>query len=157
VPRHPERFDTVAALIKAHGFTLARRTQDHLPRAQHAVLLGDTLGELTFLYGLSDVAFIGGSLIKRGGHNMLEAAIWSIPLAAGPFMDNFQQLNDDLIACGALLIVNSAESLAEFFLNCQKHPDIAHNMGCAGRDYLLGNQGAVDKIHNRIVDLLAAQ
>ena len=157
VPRHPERFDAVAALIKSLGFNLARRAQDNLPNLQHQVFLGDTLGELIFLYGLADVAFIGGSLIPRGGHNMLEAALWGIPLSTGPFMDNFQQLNEDLIACGALTTVNSAEALAAFFLNCQNNEAIAQKIGKAGRDYLVGNQGALDKIYSRLVNLLANQ
>lgn len=154
VPRHPERFDSVAALIKSCNFTLARRSQDNVPGSQHQVLLGDTLGELTLLYGLADVAFIGGSLIPRGGHNMLEAALWGLPLATGPFMDNFLQLYEDLTACTALTTVTSAEELAEFFLSCQKTPSQAKAMGAAGLSYLQGNQGALAKIHHAIVDLI---
>jgi 3-deoxy-D-manno-octulosonic-acid transferase len=156
VPRHPERFDSVAALIKSQGFTLARRSKDNLPNAQQQILLGDTLGELTLLYGLADSAFIGGSLIKRGGHNMLEAALWGIPLATGPFMDNFAQLYADLSSCGALTTVSSADELAEFFLGCQNDPVRAKFMGAAGHDYLIGNQGALTKIQQAIINLLSS-
>ncbi|HMW46945.1 MAG TPA: lipid IV(A) 3-deoxy-D-manno-octulosonic acid transferase, partial [Cellvibrionaceae bacterium] len=128
VPRHPERFDAVAALIQAQGFTLARRSQDHLPKPHQQVLLGDTLGELTLLYGLAAAAFIGGSLIPRGGHNMLEAALWGIPIATGPHMDNFLQLHEDLSQCGALKTLQSANELAEFFQLAYTNPANAKQM-----------------------------
>ena len=154
VPRHPERFDAVANLIKAQGFSLARRSQDHLPKANQQVLLGDTLGELTLLYGLADAAFIGGSLIPRGGHNMLEAAIWSIPIATGPHMENFLQLHEDLTYCGALKTLHNAEELAAFFLLTITEAAIAKQMGTAGHDYLLSNQGALERINTAINQML---
>lgn len=154
VPRHPERFDTVAALIQAKGFSLARRSQDHLPRAEQQVLLGDTLGELTLLYGLADAAFIGGSLIPRGGHNMLEAALWAIPLATGPHMENFQQLHEELSQCGALTTLHTADELAEFFLHCYLDPAQAKQLGQAGFVYLVKNQGALARILAEITHLV---
>jgi 3-deoxy-D-manno-octulosonic-acid transferase len=154
VPRHPERFDTVAALIRAQGFNLCRRSLDNLPNSQQQVLLGDTLGELTLLYGLADFAFIGGSLIPRGGHNMLEAALWSIPLACGPHMENFLQLHSDLTASGALKTVHTADNLAELFLHCKTNTEKADAMGKAGFKYLIGNQGALDNIKFAIEHLI---
>lgn len=154
VPRHPERFDSVADLIQSKGFTLARRSKEHLPKPEHQVLLGDTLGELTLLYGLADAAFIGGSLIPRGGHNMLEASLWGIPLATGPHMDNFLQLHEDLSQCGALKTLQSADELAEFFLLTRSDPATATRMGKAGHTYLVNNQGALSKIKSAITQLI---
>lgn len=154
VPRHPERFNSVADLIKSQGFSLCRRSLEHLPDSQQQVLLGDTLGELSLLYGLADVAFIGGSLIPRGGHNMLEAALWAIPLACGPYMENFLQLHEDLSACGALQTLHTAQELADFFLHCQTHTEVAKTMGNAGHNYLTANQGALHNIERAIVNLI---
>lgn len=154
VPRHPERFDSVAHLIQARGFTLARRSKDHLPAPHQQVLLGDTLGELTLLYGLADAAFIGGSLIPRGGHNMLEAALWGIPIATGPHMDNFVQLHEDLSQCGALKTLQNADELAEFIKLTLTAPAIATQMGEAGHKYLISNQGALIRIKSAITQMV---
>ncbi|HEY7775276.1 MAG TPA: lipid IV(A) 3-deoxy-D-manno-octulosonic acid transferase, partial [Kineobactrum sp.] len=78
VPRHPERFESVAQVVRAEALTCARRSLQQSPEGVQ-VYLGDTMGELMLLFGVSDIAFIGGSLIERGGHNPLEAAAWGIP------------------------------------------------------------------------------
>ncbi|MEP6221516.1 lipid IV(A) 3-deoxy-D-manno-octulosonic acid transferase, partial [Marinobacter sp.] len=99
VPRHPERFDDVARLIDAMGLSLVRRSQsgsDGGGKVGSEVYLGDTMGELLMLYGASDVAFVGGSLIERGGHNPLEPAAWGIPVVSGPHIFNFETIYDRL-------------------------------------------------------------
>ena len=116
VPRHPERFDDVARLIDAMGLSLVRRSQsgsDGGGKVGSEVYLGDTMGELLMLYGASDVAFVGGSLIERGGHNPLEPAAWGIPVVSGPHIFNFETIYDRLDSGQGLFITDSAESLAQ--------------------------------------------
>ncbi|MBL4865422.1 MAG: lipid IV(A) 3-deoxy-D-manno-octulosonic acid transferase [Pseudomonadales bacterium] len=102
VPRHPERFDTVAQMIETHGFNMARRSlhdaeDNEKLMAGVDVLLGDTMGELLLLYGASDVAFVGGSLVSTGGHNVLEPLAYGVPAIVGPHMFNFQVISDLLL------------------------------------------------------------
>ena len=88
VPRHPERFDGVADQVREAGLSVARRSQQE-PAADAAVYLADTMGELLMLFGACDVAFVGGSLVPVGGHNLLEPAAWEKPVLTGPHLHNF--------------------------------------------------------------------
>ena len=89
VPRHPERFDSVARLVSDAGLLQVRRSQGGVPAAADQVLLGDTMGELVMLYACADVAFVGGSLVPNGGHNYLEPAALGLPVLSGPHRFNF--------------------------------------------------------------------
>lgn len=111
VPRHQERFDQVATQIRAAGFSLARRSL-HEAAAGGAVYLADTMGELLMLYGATDVAFVGGSLVSVGGHNLLEPALWSKPIVTGPVLHNFTLIAELLVSAGAQSVVTDAEQLA---------------------------------------------
>lgn len=111
VPRHPERFDTVAALIRQRGFTLARRSAATMD-TQTQVLLGDTMGELLTLYCAADVAFVGGSLLPIGGHNLLEPAAVPMPILQGPYTHNFRALTRAFLRHHGVQIVHDAASLA---------------------------------------------
>ena len=84
VPRHPERFAKAEQLTQEAGFKYTLRSSDAIPDAQTQVVIGDTMGELMLLYGIADLAFVGGSLVERGGHNPLEAAAHAIPVLMGP-------------------------------------------------------------------------
>ncbi len=109
-PRHPERFDEVDALVRNAGFACRRRTAP--PSGPADVLLLDTIGELPAAYGLGDVAFVGGSLVATGGHNLLEPAIQSRPVLFGPNTDNFALLADQMVSAGGGIRVADAEGLA---------------------------------------------
>ncbi len=115
VPRHPQRFDAVAAMVTQTGFTLQRRSalsEDQLDQPIEAdVLLGDSMGEMAMYFAASDVAFIGGSLLPLGGQNLIEACAVGTPVLIGPHTFNFAQATDDAIAAGACLRVDSAEQL----------------------------------------------
>uniref|UniRef100_UPI001866FC86 lipid IV(A) 3-deoxy-D-manno-octulosonic acid transferase n=1 Tax=Microbulbifer hainanensis TaxID=2735675 RepID=UPI001866FC86 len=89
VPRHPQRFDSVARLCRERGLNVLRRSDGGQPEPTHQVLLGDTMGELLQFYGACDVAFVGGSLVPVGGHNMIEPAAWGVPVICGPHLHNF--------------------------------------------------------------------
>lgn len=109
-PRHPERFDEVDALVRNAGFTCRRRTAP--PNGPADVLLLDTIGELPAAYGLGDVAFVGGSLVPTGGHNLLEPAIQRRPVLFGPNTDNFALLAEQMVRAGGGIRVADAEGLA---------------------------------------------
>jgi len=109
-PRHPERFDEVDALVRNAGFVCRRRTAPSTGPAD--VLLLDTIGELPAAYGLGDVAFVGGSLVATGGHNLLEPAIQARPVLFGPNTDNFALLAEQMVRAGGGIRVADAEALA---------------------------------------------
>jgi 3-deoxy-D-manno-octulosonic-acid transferase len=126
VPRHPQRFDEVSALIASLGLTSARRSvwapkpvaagsgadvPEPLP-ANVQVLLGDSMGELGAYYAAADLAFIGGSLLPLGGQNLIEACAAGVPVLIGPHTFNFTQATNDAIAAGAALRVQDPQELA---------------------------------------------
>jgi 3-deoxy-D-manno-octulosonic-acid transferase len=102
VPRHPERFDRVASLVRRRGFVLARRSGAQICPAEAAVYLGDSMGELGGSSRAADVAFVGGSLVPTGGHNLLEPAAAGLPVLAGPHTFNFLEVARLLREQGAM-------------------------------------------------------
>lgn len=155
VPRHPERFDDVARLIDSMGFSLGRRSQsgnDGVDRVGHEVYLGDTMGELLMLYGASDVAFVGGSLIERGGHNPLEPAAWGIPVLSGPHIFNFETIYERLDSGQGLYMTNSAESLAQCVVNLFSDKSSAQKAGHNALAVVNANRGALEKVVDGIVE-----
>jgi 3-deoxy-D-manno-octulosonic-acid transferase len=145
VPRHPERFDRVAALVAARGFAAARRSAGTVP-AGVAVYLGDTMGELPLLYAAADVAFVGGSLVPTGGHNPLEPAALGLPLLAGPHLHNFQRIAGLLGAAGALETVSDGSELGLQVAGYLADPARAAAAGTAGRGVVAQNRGALDRL-----------
>lgn len=151
VPRHPERFVTVENLIKNNQLsyqTLSDLKLDHsaVIAAQTNVILGNTMGDLPILYGLSDIAFIGGSLIERGGHNPLEAALHQLPMIMGQYTFNFQSVCDQLESAQALFIVNSNDQLTQKIKTLLQDPRLRTQMGLNGAQVLAQNQGALDRL-----------
>lgn len=154
VPRHPERFDDVARLIDAMGLSLVRRSQsgsDGGGKVGSEVYLGDTMGELLMLYGASDVAFVGGSLIERGGHNPLEPAAWGIPVVSGPHIFNFETIYDRLDSGQGLFITDSAESLAQCVVHLFSDRASAQKAGHNALAVVNANRGALEKVVDGIV------
>ena len=112
VPRHPERFKTVEKLISDSGFNYLKRSTNQIPTEQTQIVLGDTMGELLELYAMADIAFVGGSLVKQGGHNPLEPALHHIAIITGEYFFNFQVICEQLIeAQGMIVCTNSADDL----------------------------------------------
>lgn len=143
VPRHPERFERVAKLITAEGFSLQRRSTVEALQADTAVLLGDTMGELLLLFGLADIAFIGGSLVENGGHNSLEAAVWGLPILTGESDYNFAEISQLLQEEGALSKHADAASLADALVALALSKDQRVTAGAAGLAVLEANRGAL--------------
>ncbi|MBA4092757.1 MAG: 3-deoxy-D-manno-octulosonic acid transferase [Candidatus Accumulibacter sp.] len=112
VPRHPQRFDEVAALLDARGLRYCRRSRDELPDDATQVWLGDSMGEMAAWYAAADLALIGGSLLPFGGQNLIEAAACGCPVLVGPHTFNFAQAAEDAVACGAARRVADAGDAA---------------------------------------------
>ncbi|WP_367987870.1 lipid IV(A) 3-deoxy-D-manno-octulosonic acid transferase [Vibrio sp. NTOU-M3] len=149
VPRHPERFDSVAELIKNQNLSVARRTlvqYDDLAETVD-VYLGDTMGEMMVLLAASDLVFMGGSLIgqKVGGHNFIEPAVLSKACITGPSYYNFADLGEQLINAGALEVVEDSVQLSEKVLERFSSPNSLKLSGEAGCDIVLRNQGALKR------------
>jgi len=113
VPRHPQRFGEVAALLQKRKLAFARRSDAGLLPQDCRVLLGDSMGEMAAYYAACDLAFIGGSLLPYGGQNLIEACAVGRPLLFGPHMYNFAEASSLALAAGAALVVVDAAALAE--------------------------------------------
>ena len=143
VPRHVERAGRVASLVRRLGFSVSLRTEGFDESAD--VLLGDTMGELPVFYAASDLAFVGGSLVDIGGHNLLEPAGLGIPALAGPYVRNFADLAASLQSVGALQVVHGTGELAAAVVELLRDPNRRHRMGEEGREFVLANRGARDR------------
>lgn len=158
VPRHPDRFAQVAALLADSGLCYQQRSQqqarqDDAIAARTQVLLGDSMGELLLWYQLADQVFIGGSLIERGGHNPLEAMCLEKPLLSGRHVFNFHEIYQQLSAKQALLWVADARTLAQALQQLWQQPDKARQMASAGLALFNRQGGALA----RTLQVLAAQ
>ena len=152
VPRHPERFDDVASLTEASGLTLARRSGGVSEvGAATQVYLGDTMGELLMLYGASDIAFVGGSLIERGGHNPLEPAAWGMPVLSGPHIFNFETIYNRLNAGHGLYMTPTSDALAFCVISLMADPEAARQSGNNALGVVNANRGALEKVVDGIV------
>lgn len=145
-PRHPERFDEVASLCLDGGFELRRRSAGAVPGAATQVYLIDTLGELLMLFGLANVAVIGGSFVPTGGHNPLEAAVWGMPVLCGPSMFNFADVTERLVAAGALEQVENAATLAGALAGLLGDPAETRRRGSVALDVMKQSRGAIDAL-----------
>ena len=146
VPRHPERFNQVFELCQREGFATVRRSSGEPVTASTQVMLGDTMGELLFLYALADTAFVGGSLVPNGGHNLLEPAALAKPVLSGPHLFNFLEISAMLRDAGALEEVDDAQGLALAVERLFELPQDARRMGQAGLKVMQRNQGALQRL-----------
>ena len=150
VPRHPDRFDSVARLIEAEDLKFVRRSRDQAVTADTAVLLGDSMGELMLWYQAADLVFIGGSLIPRGGHNPLEAMCLAKPLLSGPHVFNFAHAYQLLEQHAAVSWVSDATTLAEQVQTLLSEPAERQRLAAAGLALYQQQGGATARILNSI-------
>ncbi|WP_447826052.1 lipid IV(A) 3-deoxy-D-manno-octulosonic acid transferase [Aeromonas salmonicida] len=141
VPRHPERFVRVAELCAPYG--CVRRTGGAPIRETDKVYLGDTMGELPLMLAAADVAFVGGSLVKVGGHNLLEPAALGKPCLTGPAYFNFSDITRQLVAQGGAALVADAAALGEKVSELLADEGDRRQMGEQARAVVLRNQGAL--------------
>ncbi len=147
VPRHPERFETVFEYIQNRDLSVARRSQKDDVTPETKVLLGDTMGELNFLYSVSDVAFVGGSLVDHGGQNLLEPASLGLPLSSGKSLRNFQEIADELQEDKALFLIEQQKELSDFFIEMISKPRKRARIGKASAKVFEKNRGVLIEIN----------
>ncbi|MGC8548900.1 MAG: 3-deoxy-D-manno-octulosonic acid transferase [Acidobacteriaceae bacterium] len=158
-PRHPERFNAVAQILAVSGRTWYRRTTwaaNPVPLAPGSILLLDTIGELAGLYAIATVAFVGGSLIPKGGHNPLEPAQFAVPVLTGPHVENFRGIVHTLLAENALTIT-PPENVSIAIANLFAHPQEARRMGMAAQKVCRREAGATDRAVATILNILRDQ
>ncbi|MCW2476627.1 MULTISPECIES: lipid IV(A) 3-deoxy-D-manno-octulosonic acid transferase [unclassified Symbiopectobacterium] len=146
VPRHPERFPTTQALTQSLGFSYTLRSSGEVPAADTQVVIGDTMGELMMLYGIADIAFVGGSLVERGGHNPLEPAAHAIPVLMGPHTFNFKDICLKLSEAGGLITVKDADSIVKEVNSLLTDEDYRLYYGRHAVEVLHQNQGALQRL-----------
>ena len=154
VPRHPERFDGVAALCRQRGFPVVRRSEQRPCAADTAIFFGDSMGELLLFYAAADLAFVGGSLVATGGHNVLEPALLSLPVLFGPHMFNFTEAGERLLEVEAAWQVTDAVGLAATVDRLLADPALRQAAGQRGQAVVERHRGALAALLTRIEALL---
>ncbi|HQR78068.1 MAG TPA: lipid IV(A) 3-deoxy-D-manno-octulosonic acid transferase [Burkholderiaceae bacterium] len=163
VPRHPQRFDDVARLIEARGRPVLRRSAvaDWSAAAGSTdavtVLLGDSMGEMAMYYASASVAFVGGSLLPLGGHNLIEACGVGVPVVVGPHTFNFAQATDDAIGAGAEVRVGNAAAAVEAMRQIAGDAEGRARMSEAALHFARQHRGATDRALAHIVPLVEAR
>jgi 3-deoxy-D-manno-octulosonic-acid transferase len=150
VPRHPERFDSVADLCKKRGLSVVMRSERKPCTADTDVFIGDSMGELPQFYAASDVAFVGGSLVHHGGHNLLEPAALGVPVLTGPHTFNFTEIRSLLVAAGACEQVDSPDDLSRAVVRLLRDANQRHEIGERGRQVVEKNRGALETVMDMI-------
>jgi 3-deoxy-D-manno-octulosonic-acid transferase len=153
VPRHPQRFADVKALLAHRGVSFVTRSSSSPVAPDTTVLLVDTLGELLLFYASADVALVGGTLVPIGGHNLLEPAALGLPVLTGPYVFNAPDVAHALLDAGAAIEVRSEGDVAAVVTRLLGDAAERKHRGEAGMGVLAGNRGAVE----RIVQLVAAR
>jgi 3-deoxy-D-manno-octulosonic-acid transferase len=146
VPRHPERFADVKKLCEQHQLNVVRRTEDEGVNPETDVYLADTMGELKMLYAASDIAFVGGSMVPAGGHNILEAAAVGIPVMFGPYMANFKEIASGALNQHAAIQCQNEEDILNTILELYKQPAYRKELTETGKAFVSQNQGAIARI-----------
>ncbi|MDX1497441.1 MAG: lipid IV(A) 3-deoxy-D-manno-octulosonic acid transferase [Salinisphaeraceae bacterium] len=150
VPRHLQRFDSVAGIMEKSGLNFVRRSQGETVDSDTEVVLVDSLGELMLFYAMADVAFVAGSLTPIGGHNLLEPAALAKPIVTGPYCESQQQLLDLLAARDAVVQVDTQEELATTIAQLLEDGNRRKEMGQAAQAVVTENRGALSRIEGAV-------
>lgn len=150
VPRHPQRFDEVARLLRDRGIAFARRSDNRAPAPGDRVFLGDSMGELAAYYRAADLAYIGGSLLPFGGQNLIEAAAACCPALLGPHTWNFAEAAAQAVSLGAARRVADGNELAEVVHALYHDAGARQRMAASGAAFATANRGATQ----RVLDLI---
>ncbi len=175
VPRHPERFDEVARLIEARGFTCQRRSLLHAPslspvapnplapdssppipnpQSPTPIILVDVIGELGYWWGTASIGFVGGSLNDRGGQNMIEPAAYGVATCFGPNTRNFRDIVALLLAAEAAVVVPDGAGLTSFVQRCLNEPAWAKELGTRAAAFAKTQQGATARTLRQLESLI---
>jgi 3-deoxy-D-manno-octulosonic-acid transferase len=157
VPRHPQRFDEVADLVRAQGFTLSRRSQWGEQTQAADIWLGDSLGEMALYYGLSDAALLGGSFEPLGGQNLIEAAACGCPVLMGPHTFNFEEAASLAEAAGAAVRYDSMVQAVQAVQALVGDPARQRLMTQAASRFAQAHRGAAGRTSDAVLALLGQQ
>lgn len=145
-PRHPERFTVAEELTRKAGMKYVLRSANTIPANDIQVVIGDSMGELMLLYGIADLAFVGGSLVEHGGHNPLEAAAHALPILVGPYTFNFKDICSKLAQADGLITVTDSDSLCQAVTSLLSDEDYRLYYGRHAAEVLHENQGALQRL-----------
>jgi len=154
VPRHPERFATVRGLLHKQGLNFVARTDGVPCTSDTEVYLGDTMGDVPLFYAAANVAFVGGSLVPIGGHNLLEPAALGRPVVTGPHLFHTQDIAGKFEKLGASITVNNAGQLGAAVADLFADEARATDIGNRGREIVQQNKGALDRLLKLLEPLL---
>jgi 3-deoxy-D-manno-octulosonic-acid transferase len=156
VPRHPQRFESVAVLLTRLGISFDRRSGAAPVRPDAQVLLVDTVGELAALYAAADAAFVGGSLVPVGGHNLLEPAVLGVPVITGPHTANSKDIALRLIAQGGAVEVADSQALADAVRRLLHDHAARERTVRSAREFVDAHRGTVERLADLIDPLIRA-
>lgn len=156
VPRHPQRFDEVALLCESRFgiLSIARRSLNERIDPSVSVYVGDTMGELMTLYASADIAFVGGSLVPVGGHNLLEPAALGLPVISGPHLANITEVAEEMSAHAALEKVENGDELGATVNGWLASPEQRKARGAAAFDVVERNRGAAERIREHLLTMV---
>jgi 3-deoxy-D-manno-octulosonic-acid transferase len=154
VPRHPQRFESVAALLKRLEIAFDRRSSTMRVRPEAEVLLVDTMGELAALYAAADAAFVGGSLVPVGGHNLLEPAVLGVPVITGPHTGNSKDIARLLIERGGAMQIADSHALADAVGRLLQDPAMRERAVSSAREIVEAHRGTVERLSELIDPLI---
>ncbi len=157
VPRHPERFDAVRQLLERQAVAFVARTAGAAADDAASVFLGDTMGEVPLFYAASDVAFVGGTLVPVGGHNLLEPAALGLPVVTGTHLFNTQDIADMFVQIGALTRIADADQLALAVIRLLQDEELAGRLGQLGQAVVTRNRGALARLLGLLEPLIPEQ
>jgi 3-deoxy-D-manno-octulosonic-acid transferase len=146
IPRHPERFAAVRTFLHKEGYRFVSRTDGQPCTSDTEVYLVDTMGEVPLFYAAANVAFVGGTLVPVGGHNLLEPAALGRPVITGPHLFNTQDIANMFESLGASITVNNAGQLASAVADLFANPAIAEDIGARGMEIVRQNRGSLDRL-----------
>ncbi len=145
VPRHQQRFADVKKLCEAQ-FNTVMRTSNTKVTDQTDVYVVDSIGELKMFYAAADIAFVGGSMVAAGGHNILEAAAVGVPVLFGPYMHNFKEIADGVLKQQAAIQCQTTEDVVQAVFDLYQQSDYRAELCARGKAFIQNNQGTVDRI-----------
>jgi 3-deoxy-D-manno-octulosonic-acid transferase len=154
VPRHPERFADVEKLCEQHQLNVVMRTAKKKVNTETDVYLADTMGELKMLYAASDIAFVGGSMVPAGGHNILEAAAIGIPVMFGPYMANFKEIALKALSQDAAVQCQNENDIINTILALYKQPAYRKALASKEKAFVSRNQGAIDRVYQTLDQII---
>ncbi|PKM10493.1 MAG: 3-deoxy-D-manno-octulosonic acid transferase [Gammaproteobacteria bacterium HGW-Gammaproteobacteria-3] len=156
-PRHPERFNDVEKLCLQARLAVLKRSSDHPCSEKTDVFLLDSMGELKLFYAAADLAFVGGSLVPAGGHNVLEPAALGVPILFGPYMDNFREIERNILAHQAAIQCPDKAAISEAVRSLNADANKSRELSVRGRQFVEQNRGALARVVRLLSEALAAE